>query len=231
MDNIANPIIKNYTERPRGLTNLTNTVNSLSKKLIWACSGIGLMCFVTLGMVIVGNELTKEITVSDGALTTTSNDPLAVYQAVSNYDVYDLMLMEDPIDVQQHISSMNGFQIDTGDFTNGYTIDAWSVNNIDGSFVMTTTNAHEMSFNGTHLNFDEMTIATLEEENDDGHTRKLQGWKSWKKKIAKKVKAKLDSPFCNTEALVDKFRDLKFVTAPACHVGVSAAKIYIHYTS
>ena len=228
-----NPIIKpsapEFTEtlRPRGLTDLQNTITNSHRKMFMALGFILFASTINFILGIVGNELTKEIEVSSGSIVAAGGDRVYVGQSVLEYDFTDLMLMNDTSDVKEYLSSMDKFSISVeGGFTNGYRVESWYVGDEDGSFGVNTPDNHSLVFNGTHLDFDEMTLATLEDEETPGPQRHLLGF--WKK-VAKKVKKKLDSPYCNTEALIEKVRNLKFVTMPACHVGVSAAKIYMHY--
>ena len=230
---MQNPIVKpnepEFTEtlRPRGLTDLQNTITTSHRKMFMALGFILFASMINFILGIVGNELTKEIEVRSGSIVGAGGDRVHVGQSVLGYDFTDLMLMNDTSDVKEYLSSMDKFSISVDDgFTRGYRVESWYVSDEDGAFGVNTPDNHTLAFNGTHLDFDDMTLATLEDEETPGSQRHLLGF--WKK-VAKKVKKKLDSPYCNTEALIDKVRNLKFATMPACHVGVSAAKIYMHY--
>lgn len=217
----TNPMYKGQ-ERPRGLTAIQESLKSIRGR-VWV--GVGLLALIgltTMGLVIVGNEITKELRVSgDGVVT--HGGPVATHQAAEIVDVDMLIESSSVID---HIQDMKTITLDTPDWVHSHTVDSWSASKDGEQFILTTTEGHELSFNGTHLDWNNMTISEVEEV--EVPQRHLLGWKE---RFARKVKKKLDSPMCNTEALVNKFRDLKLVTAPACHVGVSAAKIYMHYNN
>lgn len=180
------------------------------------------MLIVMFGLNIASIQLTKDIHSSGGYLTGPTDQALATHQAAQVHD-FDTIIST-PISVDD-IEGMDMITVETPNGKGSYRIESWEVSAHD-TFHIETTGNHTLAFNGSALTWDEAIISETEEVPE---TRTLHGWRD---KLARKVKKKLDSPMCNTEALVDKFgRRLDFAMAPACHVGVSGAKIYMHYTS
>lgn len=204
-------------ERPRGLTVIEKSLRSQGYRL-WA---LLLVALSTLGLVIAGVEITKEVKTSNGLLMDTKHNGLSTYQALTTLDMDTLILADGQ--AQALIPEMNSITLTTGNTTRGFQVVAWEV--APTGFTIQTALNHTLEFDGTTLAWDGWPISEVQEEPTDN--RALLGWKDG---FAKVVKKKLDSPLCNTEALVEKVRGLKLVTAPACHVGVSGAKIYMHYT-
>lgn len=212
--------------RPRGLTQLNSTVSSMRTSLVM----LGLIAMTatlcTMGAVIAGIEMTKELWVSNQGIVINDN-PVATHQSVMVYDMDNLLLdMENPI--TSHLEEMRYVTLNTPEWSSKHTIESWRASDVYNYFQVNTTDGNTLTFNGTHLDWNDDVIAEVVEEEPETERRSLLGWKE---RLAKKVKKKLDSPMCNTEALVEKVRGLKFATAPACHVGVSAAKIYMHYNN
>ena len=209
-----NPLYK--TERPRGMTAVYEKLSSLNTKWMIYAGLYALSTVVTMGLIIAGNEMTKEMWVSDQGIIIQDN-PVATHQSVSTFDI-DALLTEGSL--VEHLNDMRYVTIDTPDWVSKHTIESWRASDAYNYFSVNTTDGHSLDFNGTHLDWDGNTISEVQEE----PSRSLQGFN-----LKKFVKKKLDSPMCNTEALIDKVRGLKLITAPACHVGVSGAKIYMHY--
>ena len=204
-------------ERPRGLTTLEKSLKHQGWRL-WGLLGVALS---TLGLVIAGIEITKELkTNSNGLLTDTKGHGISTYQATTTFDIDDIIVQEQFMSL---IPDMHTLTLNAGNITRGYRVDAWEVVPPD-SFTIRTVHNHTLEFDGVVLSWDGWPISEVVQET----TRSLKGWKD---KFAKKVKKKLDSPLCNTEALVEQARGLKLIMAPACHAGVSAGKIFMHYNS
>ena len=132
---MQNPIVKpdgpdlETTMRPRGLTDLHNTIKSSHRKLI---VGMGIVLFASalnfiLG--IAGNELTKEIKVDSGVVVDPDGNILHTGQSVMGYDFTDLMMMNDTTDVKDYLSNLDKFSISVDDYvTTGYRVNSWYVN-------------------------------------------------------------------------------------------------------
>ena len=207
-------------ERPRGFTAVYTKLSSLKRHVILLGLAGLITALCTMGLVILGNEITKEMWVSSNGIII-ANEPVATHQSVTSIDFDHMLLDGDFVDT---LNTMKYITLELPDSVSKYAIEWWSASESRNTFEVHTTDNHTLGFNGTHLDWDDNTIAEVVEEEDD-NARKLQGLGKFKKF----VKKKLDSPMCNTEALIDKFRDLKIVTAAACHVGVNGAKIYMHY--
>lgn len=221
---MENPVYvkDDFASRPRGLTAINRSIVNMKNymcmfSILGACTAL-----VTMGLVILGNEMTKEMWVADNGLVV-SSVPVATHQAVQLYDFDDLLDTETLVD---SLNDMRYVMVETPHWTSKHMVESWRASNYADYFQVNTTDGYSLTFNGTHLSWGEEAITEVMEPEPEA-TRGLFGWKD---KLAKKVKKKLDSPMCNTEALVDKIgRKLDLLTAPACHVGVSGAKIYMHY--
>ena len=213
MDNEKNPL---YEQRPRGMTAIYNKLSLLDTKWMIYAGLYAFSTIITMGLIIAGNEMTKEMRVSDQGIII-QEDPVATHQSVSVFDIDNMLTDNNIVD---HLNDMRYVTIDTPDWVSKHTIESWVASDAYNYFSINTTDGHSLDFNGTHLDWDGNTISEVTEE----PSRSLQGFS-----FKKFVKKKLDSPMCNTEALIDKVRGLKLIMAPACHVGVSGAKIYMHY--
>ena len=249
MLNTDNPL------RPRSDT----LVKRIDRKVFYGFVGIFAMLFVMFGLNIASIQLTKDLQASRGKYLTGVGDhvPLATHQAAQVVD-FD-QVIDTPME-SHDLDGMNAIILDTPTGKSSYAIESWEVTGFD-TFSVRTVGNHSLDFNGTALSWDDQVVYELEcppapmctmavelcqdgavpepQYNDQGcvtgcpacpRGRRLSGWRE---RLARKVKKKLDSPMCNTEALVDRVtgRKLEFAMAPACHVGVSGAKIYMHYTS
>lgn len=223
---MKNPIYDSDAEamvqRPRGITQLTTSIRSMKSSLIMFGIFTLMTTFCTLGAVICGIEMTKEMWVSDKGIII-GDGPVATHQSVEQFDLYELIVSDGSM--TEELEDMQHITINTPEWSSKHTIETWKSSDVYDYFQVNTTDGNSLTFNGTALDWNGDIIAEVAEE----PARQLLGWKE---KFARKVKKKLDSPLCNTQALIDKVteRKLEFATAPACHVGVSAAKIYMHYT-
>jgi hypothetical protein len=211
-----NPVYAMEISRPRGLTTLYEKVSSMRTQLCLCAIFCILTSMFTMGLVIAGNEMTKEMWVTNEGIVVNSV-PVATHQSVATFDFDDIVNEGTLVD---HLNDMKYVTLRTPDWVSKHTIESWVGSDVYDYFQVNTTDGNTLTFNGTFLGWNEDLLT----EFGDTGMRALKGFN-----FKKFVKQKLDSPMCNTEALLDKFRSLKFVTTPACHVGVSGAKIYMHY--